>query len=113
MMAGQDECPLDTSATREREGNAGLPALPAVLGLREASATAAWLAALIREGIERIDASQVRQIDTAGLQLLLAARQSLSARARVLDLDAPSAALRETACRLGVHEALGLQEQTR
>ena len=79
-------------------------ALPACLTRREVPAQQKRLEAAIAAGIATIDASAVALIDTAGLQLLLAA--SADGRIRYV---APSATLREAATRLGLGAALGIE----
>lgn len=50
----------------------------------------------------RVDASKVREVDAAGLQLLLALSASLTRRRRPLKLIAPSQALAGAAAALGI-----------
>lgn len=54
-----------------------------------------------------IDASEVTAVDTAGLQLLLAARISAQRAGRELHFMTPSAVLDEAARTLGLGRALG------
>ncbi len=77
--------------------------LPACLTIREVSAVHKELCRALRAGATSIDAGAVALIDTAGLQLLLAA----AVGGRVLCTD-PSAALRAAAARLGLDAALRL-----
>ena len=86
------------------------PALPAELQIRGATALAATLRAAVAAGAEDVDASQVALVDTAGLQLLLAAGRLASAHGRALRCQRPSAVLHEAAGRLGVARQLGLGE---
>jgi ABC-type transporter Mla MlaB component len=86
------------------------PALPAELQIRGATALAATLRAAVAAGAEDVDASQVALVDTAGLQLLIAAGRLASAHGRALRWQRPSAALLEAASRLGVARQLGLGE---
>lgn len=55
-----------------------------------------------------IDAGGVTTTDTAGLQLLLAARRAAQARAITFEWRAVSEALRATSAIIGLSEALGL-----
>lgn len=72
----------------------------------------ALLAAIAQAtGATELDVSQVTEIDTAGLQLLLVARSAAAARGQTLRLEAPSAAVRELLelCRL--HDIFGAGPQ--
>ncbi|MBS0372969.1 MAG: STAS domain-containing protein [Proteobacteria bacterium] len=86
------------------------PALPADLQIRGATALAATLRAAVAAGAEDVDASQVALVDTAGLQLLIAAGRLASAHGRALRWQRPSTALVDAANRLGVARQLGLGE---
>jgi len=66
--------------------------------------------ALGGEGPLTVDAGAVERVDTAGVQLLLALRQESARRGRPLQWRAASPALRETAARLGLANALGLSD---
>lgn len=70
--------------------------LQALATLREGSA----------EQVLELDLSAITDADTAGLQLLLAARQQARSEQRELQLIACSAAVDETARLLGLHAAL-------
>ena len=85
-----------------------LPALPAQLDIRDAGTTVGLLKAAIAGGAECIDASRVASVDTAGLQLLLAAGRMAAAHGRALRWEGASSALIEAACKLGVAGVLGL-----
>jgi ABC-type transporter Mla MlaB component len=86
----------------------GAPALPASLDIREISASFEWLRSAVNCGVDCIDASRVASIDTAGLQLLLAAGRTAAAHGRALRWDRPSSTLIDAATRLGVAGVLGL-----
>lgn len=85
------------------------PTLPSTLTLRQVSEAATMLLPAIAGGADLIDASEVLQCDTAGIQLLIAAARSAAARGGSLVLDRPSAALVDGATRLGVAGTLGLE----
>lgn len=55
-----------------------------------------------------IDAADVTSTDTAGLQLLLAARRAAQARSVAFEWRAVSEALRATSAIIGLSEALGV-----
>ncbi len=57
-----------------------------------------------------IDASAVKQIDTATMQLLLAAQQTLAKTQQTLVINFPSEAFVEAAQLLGMEELLGLDQ---
>lgn len=59
-----------------------------------------------------IDAAEVTEIDTAGLQLLIALSHSLAAKRRRLELGRPSQALRTACAALGLAQVLGDTEHT-
>ena len=80
------------------------PALPACLTIREVTAARRQLQRALAAGATAIDASAIALIDTAGLQLLLAAGNGGRLR-----YTAPSKALREAAQQLGLGAALGLE----
>lgn len=50
---------------------------------------------LVNEGLHVFDASGITDLDTAGLQLLLAAQRSLAQQGRELELQQPSVAVRD------------------
>ncbi len=52
---------------------------------------------------ELVDASQVDEVDAAGVQLLVALSRSLASRGRPLRLQAPSGALRDACRTLGAY----------
>ncbi len=85
-----------------------LPSLPPQLDIRDAEATAGLLHAAVVGGAERIDASRVASVDTAGLQLLLAAGRLAAAHGRALRWEGASSTLIEAASKLGVAGILGL-----
>jgi ABC-type transporter Mla MlaB component len=84
------------------------PALPSVLDIRDISETFELLRSAVNCGVERIDASGVVRVDTAGLQLLLAAGRTAAAHGRALRWAGASSTLIEAATRLGVAGLLGL-----
>lgn len=84
------------------------PALPATLDVREIGAAFEFLRSAVNCGVDSIDASRVTTIDTAGVQLLLAAGRTAAAHGRALRWAGPSSALIEAATRLGVAGVLGL-----
>ena len=86
----------------------GGPALPAALEIRESAQTFEALRSAVNCGVDRIDASRVASVDTAGLQLLLAAGRTAAAHGRALRWDRPSSALIDAATKLGVAGVLGL-----
>ncbi len=78
--------------------------LPERLTIAEVAAFRQRLAADAGGGPLRIDAARVLEIDTAGLQVLVAAARSRGP----LDWQGASDALREAARLIGVETALGL-----
>jgi anti-anti-sigma regulatory factor len=60
-----------------------------------------WLDA--QDADELVDASQVDEVDAAGVQLLVALSRSLASRGRHLRLQAPSGPLRDACRTLGAH----------
>jgi ABC-type transporter Mla MlaB component len=84
------------------------PSLPPQLDIRDAHATAGLLQAAVAAGAECIDASRVASVDTAGLQLLLAAGRLAAAHGHALRWEGASSTLIEAATKLGVAGVLGL-----
>jgi anti-anti-sigma regulatory factor len=82
--------------------------VPAVAALRLACLE--WLDA--QDADELVDASQVDEVDAAGVQLLVALSRSLASRGRQLRLQAPSGPLRDAFRTLGA-QALIAQPATR
>lgn len=66
--------------------------------------------ALAGEGPLRVDGRGVEQVDSAGLQLLLALRHEAERRGRAFAWQGRSPALQDTARRLGLVQALGLTD---
>jgi len=85
-----------------------LPALPAALDIRGIGETFEFLRSAVNCGIDSIDASRVVSVDTAGLQLLLAAGRTAAAHGRALRWAGASSSLVEAATRLGVAGILGI-----
>jgi ABC-type transporter Mla MlaB component len=83
------------------------PALPAALDIREISETFEFLRSAVNCGVDSIDASRVATVDTAGVQLLLAAGRTAAAHGRALRWAGPSSSLIEAATKLGVAGLLG------
>jgi len=84
------------------------PALPAALDIREIKDTFEALRSAVNCGVDSIDASRVTTVDTAGLQLLIAAGRTAAAHGRALRWDRPSSTLIDAATKLGVAGVLGL-----
>jgi len=82
--------------------------LPAVVGIRDAVALAARLRGVLETGPLVLDGRAVEQIDTTGLQLLVAARRTATDRGSAFGWHGTSDALRTCARRLGVAALLGL-----
>ncbi len=83
------------------------------LDLGNARALADRLGAALAENAPIVlDGSEVQHIDGAGLQLLLALRQTAHQEGLSLDWRKPSARLREAAALLGLTGPLGLGEKT-
>ncbi len=55
----------------------------------------------------KLNLKQVKQADTAGLQLLLALQLECQRRNKTIELIKPSAELEEIAALLGLHQVLG------
>lgn len=86
--------------------------LPADLRIQSASALRdRLLAALDGTGVLRLQGGGVERIDTAGLQLLVAAAQDATQRGRELRLVAPSAPLAEGIERLGLEDFFSLSDK--
>lgn len=64
------------------------------------------LLTLLEQGVTSLDLSGVIEFDSAGLQLLIAARKSLAARGLELVLVAPSTAVRSLLTVYGLDETL-------
>jgi len=64
------------------------------------------LQALLEQGVTTLELSGVTEFDSAGLQLLVAARKSLAARGQELALLAPSTAVRALLTVYGLDETL-------
>jgi anti-sigma B factor antagonist len=60
----------------------------------------------LEQGVDAIDLSGVGECDSAGVQLLLAARASATAAGRTLRVEAPSAGVLEALNRYGLDERL-------
>jgi ABC-type transporter Mla MlaB component len=82
--------------------------LPAIVGIRDAVALAARLRGALETGPLWLDGRAVEQIDTTGLQLLVAARRTATDRGSAFGWHGTSDALRACARRLGVAALLGL-----
>ncbi len=86
--------------------------LPADLRIQSATALRdRLLAALDGTGPLRLQGGGVARLDTAGLQLLVAAAQEAARRGRELRLAAPSAPLAEGIERLGLHDFFPLPDK--
>ena len=83
------------------------PALPAALDIRGIAETFEFLRSAVNCGVESIDASRVATVDTAGVQLLLAAGRTAAAHSRALRWVDASSSLVEAATKLGVAAVLG------
>jgi ABC-type transporter Mla MlaB component len=83
------------------------PALPAALDIRQIAETFEALRSAVNCGVDSIDASRVTTVDTAGLQLLIAAGRTAAAHGRALRWVDASSTLVEAATRLGVAGVLG------
>lgn len=90
-----------------------LPSLPTDWTIEQAAALqAAVQARLDAPGPFILDASGVRSVDTAGLQLLVAAVAVAERSARPWELRAPTAPLLDVAALAGLAEPLGLPATT-
>jgi ABC-type transporter Mla MlaB component len=90
--------------------SSGVPlvALPASLVIRDVAEVAGRLRAALAGGALVVDASAVAAVDTAGLQLLLAAERSARERGIVARWLGASDTLRRAAAALGIQHALAL-----
>ena len=95
-------------ATGAASAGSACPALPPALDIRDIRETFEFLRSAVNCGVDRIDASAVVRVDTAGLQLLLAAGRTAAAHGRALRWAGASSTLVEAATRLGVAGLLGL-----
>ena len=84
------------------------PALPASLDIRGIAATFEFLRSAVNCGVDSIDASRVTSVDTAGLQLLIAAGRTAATHGRALRWEGASSTLIEAATTLGIAGVLGL-----
>jgi ABC-type transporter Mla MlaB component len=104
------------SGARPRRARApGAPAeaaldapLPGALTIRELGPLAARLRAAIDAGLTQIDASAVVTVDTAGVQLLVAATLGAARLGKELRWRAASPTLLQAATQLGLAASLGL-----
>lgn len=80
--------------------------VPAELTIPTAAALREQLLDALAQGVEALDLSAVHEIDSAGAQLLLAARREAEGRGRPLALLNAGDSLNEVADRLGLREAL-------
>lgn len=88
---------------------AGMPVvLPVALLITDARSFAEGLRQAVAQGDVSVDASGLRDIDTAGLQLLLATRLATLAAGREFSWVAESPGLRTAATAIGLTQALGL-----
>lgn len=94
-----------------RDNASGLPAPGPDLTIAVAAEQRSRLLSLLEAspaatGALQLDLSGVTDIDSAGVQLLLATQRSLAARGRALQLQAPSAAVRDALATFGLGAAL-------
>lgn len=88
---------------------AGMPVvLPVALLITDARSFAEGLRQAVAGGDVKVDASALRDVDTAGLQLLLATRLATLAAGHEFHWVADSPGLRKAATALGLTQALGL-----
>jgi anti-anti-sigma regulatory factor len=88
---------------------AGMPiVLPVALLITDARSFAEGLRQAVAHGDVSVDASGLRDIDTAGLQLLLATRLAAIAAGHEFRWVAESTGLRTAATAIGLTQALGL-----
>jgi phospholipid transport system transporter-binding protein len=76
------------------------------LTIGEAAAQHEKLRDALAAGQCRLDLAGIEACDSAGVQLLLAARRSAQAQGLVLSIDAPSAAVQESLQRYGLDPLL-------
>jgi ABC-type transporter Mla MlaB component len=106
--ASDADVPAAADGVLAASGHSPCPALPPALDIRDIRETFEFLRSAVNCGVERIDASGVVRVDTAGLQLLLAAGRTAAAHGRALRWAGASSTLVEAATRLGVAGFLGL-----
>jgi ABC-type transporter Mla MlaB component len=106
--ASDVSAPAAADGTLAASGRSACPALPPALDIRDIRETFEFLRSAVNCGVERIDASGVVRVDTAGLQLLLAAGRTAAAHGRALRWAGASSTLIEAATRLGVAGLLGI-----
>jgi ABC-type transporter Mla MlaB component len=87
-------------------GGAGLLTLGSSLSIREVGERAAQFKALIAAGSAEVDASKLESIDTAGLQLLLAAAAAARRRGLTLRLHGAGSLNSGAASALGLADHL-------
>lgn len=88
---------------------AGAPlVLPATLLITDARSVAADLREAVLRGDVSIDASRLKDVDTSGLQLLLATRLATLAAGHEFRWTADSDGLRTAAAATGLSQSLGL-----
>lgn len=103
---------IDAAAHRGEAGPA--PALPEELTIYTVGEWApkclAWMSGLEAGGVLRVDAARVAEVDSAGVQLLVALANAAARRDGRLGLAAPSAPLSEAVTRVGAAFLLGEAE---
>jgi anti-anti-sigma regulatory factor len=100
---------MSQSPESQDTASAGAPVmLPAVLLITDARSFAEDLRAAVLRGDVSVDASHLKDIDTSGLQLLLATRLATLAAGHEFRWAADSAGLRTAAAATGLTLALGL-----
>jgi ABC-type transporter Mla MlaB component len=82
--------------------------LAGALSIRSVGQTIGELRGALGSGTLRLDAGAVEQVDTAGLQLLVSALATASARGMAFEWVGVSATLRDAAAFLGLTDALRL-----
>jgi anti-anti-sigma regulatory factor len=103
LAAGvRDTAPVPASAAPT------VTTLGGALSIRTAAKVAEDLRAALKSGAIRVDASAVEQVDSAGVQLLVAAIATAGARGAPFEWVAVSGALRDAAGHLGLSGALRL-----
>jgi len=98
-----------TGAQPVKAAGASIMALPASMLIRDVAAVADVLRASLAAGVLAVDASAVAAIDTAGIQLLLAAERSARERGIPARWLGASETLKAAASALGVADALSLE----